>query len=151
ILLTHVHGDHCGGAERLRGETGAKVYAGRDDAAGLRAGTPREAFFSTYYVPHHDPPPTTLAVELKGGETITVGDTQFRAVATPGHTPGSICYLMERRGLRALFAGDVISMLQGDPKSHSPAAKPLGTYSAYLAPRYRGDAGLYLASLRELR
>ncbi len=29
--------------------------------------------------------------------------------------------------------------------------KPLGTYSAYLAPRYRGNAGDYLASLRRLR
>ena len=38
ILITHAHGDHSGGAERLRTETGARVYAGRGDAAVLRAG-----------------------------------------------------------------------------------------------------------------
>ena len=34
ILLTHVHGDHSGGAEALRSATGAKVYAGRRRCAG---------------------------------------------------------------------------------------------------------------------
>ncbi len=33
IFLTHVHGDHCGGAEEFRTATGAKVYAGAGDAA----------------------------------------------------------------------------------------------------------------------
>src|SRR6185312_8235167 len=54
-------------------------------------------------------------------------------------------------GLRALFAGDVISMLLGDERPRSRVRKPLGIYSAYLAPRYRGDARSSLASLRELR
>ena len=42
-------------------------------------------------------------------------------------------------------------MLAGDEKPHSQKRKPLGTYSAYLAPRYRGDARTYLSSLRKLR
>src|SRR3954471_5062060 len=43
ILITHVHGDHTGGAGFLRAQTGAKIYAGRGDAAVLGEGTPREA------------------------------------------------------------------------------------------------------------
>jgi hypothetical protein len=58
---------------------------------------------------------------------------------------------MERPGLRALFAGDVIMMLHGDDSPRTELDKPLGTYSAYLAPRYRGDAQDSLATLRRLR
>ena len=150
-MLTHAHGDHTGGAEHLRAETGAKVYAGEGDAGVLRAGGPREAIFSAFSLPEGQLHPTTIDVALKGGESIAFGDVRFRVLATPGHTPGSICYLMERADLRALFAGDVISMLVGDEKSHVRIWKPLGTYSAYLPPRYRGDAKAYLASLRKLR
>jgi glyoxylase-like metal-dependent hydrolase (beta-lactamase superfamily II) len=151
ILLTHAHGDHSGGAEHMRAATGAKVYAGRGDAAVLRDGGPHEAFFSAFSLPQGQLHPTTVDVELNGGEVIRFGDVRFRALATPGHTPGSICYLMERGDLRALFAGDVISMLQGDEASPLRIWKPLGTYSAYLPPRYRGDARAYLATLRQLR
>ena len=151
ILLTHVHGDHCGGAELLRRETNAKVYAGRGDSPPLEAGGPREAFFSTFYMPGHAPHPTHVDVPLEGGESIAFGDVRFQAIAAPGHTPGSVCYLMERGGLRALFAGDVITMLAGEEHPHATGRKPLGTYSAYLSPRYRGDAVDYLKSLSVLR
>ena len=143
IFLTHVHGDHCGGANHLRETTGAKVYAGADDAAFLRKGGPKDAFFSTFYMPNHSPHPTKVDVDLKGDEVFTFGDVHVRAIATPGHTPGSTCYLVEKGKLRALVSGDVIMQL-GDPK-------PVGTYSAYLAPRYRGDAKAFIPSLRKLR
>ena len=51
ILLTHAHGDHAGGAESLWASTGVKIYAGSGGAAVLRAGQPREAFFSTFFMP----------------------------------------------------------------------------------------------------
>ena len=101
ILLTHAHGDHVGGAQHLREMTGAKVYAGAGDAAVLRAGGPREAFFSIFHMPDDTPHPTTVDVELRGGESLAFGAVTFRALDLPGHTPGSICYLMEKAGLRA--------------------------------------------------
>lgn len=142
IFLTHVHGDHCGGAEVLRRETGATVYAGKADAPILRAGGPKEAFFSTFYMPDHTPHPTTVDVELEGHETIAIGNLSFQVLATSGHTLGSVCYLLEGNGRSVLFSGDVIMGL-GD--------MPLGTYSAYLGPRYRGDARAFLETLRNLR
>jgi glyoxylase-like metal-dependent hydrolase (beta-lactamase superfamily II) len=151
ILLTHAHGDHCGGARYLREMTGAKVYAGAGDAGVLKAGEPREAFFSTFAMPNDTPHPTTVDVELHGGESLAFGDVRFRVLAAPGHTPGSICYLMERGGLRVLFAGDVITKLHAPEEPRDEASKPLGTYTAYLAPRYRGNAKDYLNSLRQLR
>ena len=120
VLLTHAHGDHCGGAEHLRTATGAKVYAGQGDAAVLKAGRPREAFFSNFYMPNEIPHATTVDVELKGDETLDFGDTRLLVLATPGHTPGSTCYLMERAGIRALFAGDVISRFAAIPDHTRP-------------------------------
>ena len=141
IFLTHVHGDHCGGAERLREATGAKVYAGQADAPFLRAGAPPEAFFSTFKMPDHTPHPTTVDVPLAGDETLEFGDVRIRVLDTPGHTSGSTCYLMERAGLRVLFSGDVIIRL---------GENPLGTYSTYLAPLSR-RCQIVPASLRKLR
>ncbi len=142
IFLTHVHGDHCGGAEQLRKVTGAKIYAGEADAPFLREGAPPAAYFSTFKMSDHRPHPTTVDVPLSGGETLAFGDVRIRVLDTPGHTPGSTCYLMEHSGLRVFFSGDIIIRL---------GENPLGTYSTYLAPRYRGDAVSYRATLRKLR
>jgi metallo-beta-lactamase class B len=145
VLLTHVHADHSLGAEHLRGLSGAKVYAGRGDCEPLREGGPRVAFFGAHTMPRLAPHPTTVDVPLAGDETIAFGETRFRALAAPGHTAGSVCYLLERPGLRALFTGDVVQHL-------GPAGRgDLGTYPAYLPPAYRGDARAYLATLRRLR
>jgi glyoxylase-like metal-dependent hydrolase (beta-lactamase superfamily II) len=145
ILLTHAHGDHVLGAAQLRARTGAKVYAGRGDCQPIREGGPREAFFSTFHMPNDTPHPTPVDVELSGGETLTFGEVSFRALATPGHTPGSVSYLMKRDGLTALFTGDVVQSLSRASPSF------LGTYAAYLPPLYRGNARDYLGSLRRLR
>src|SRR5262249_31541573 len=96
ILLTHAHGDHSGGAEHLRAATGARIYAGSGDSAVLRAGGPRDAIYSTFFVPDDIRPVRTVVdVELHGGETLEFGDAHFRTIAAPGHTPGSVCYLLE--------------------------------------------------------
>jgi glyoxylase-like metal-dependent hydrolase (beta-lactamase superfamily II) len=145
ILLTHAHADHSLGAARLRELTGAKVYAGRGDCRPLRQGGPPEALFSTHHLPELKLHPTPVDVELAGGETLEIGDARFEVLATPGHTPGSVCYLLERDGQRALFTGDVILCLTLSNK------ETLGTSPAYLPPIYRGDARDYLASLRRLR
>lgn len=145
ILLTHMHGDHSLGAAKLREQFGARVYAGRGDCEPLRAGGPRVSFFSTFEMPNYQPHATQVDVELVGDELLEFGDIRVRAIAAPGHTPGSMCYLVERRGVRALFTGDVIQSLD-------PATKDvLGTYAAHLPPRYRGNASDYLATLRQLR
>lgn len=141
ILLTHVHGDHSMGAARLRRETGAKILIGREDARPLREGGPWEAIYSRFDMPDASTHPTLVDGELVDGQKLTLGDARITVVATPGHTLGSVCYLVEHRGARILFAGDTVMSL----------ADGLGTYSTHLAPRFRGDASSYLASLRKLR
>ena len=141
ILITHGHGDHYLGAMNLKRLTGAKIYVGKGDSHVLREAGPREAVFSTFPMDHVNIHPTVVDVELVGGEVIELGDARIRVIAAPGHTPGSICYLLKRNGRTALFSGDTIMTITGD----------LGTYATYLPPRYRGDAGDYLATLRELK
>ncbi|HVX12448.1 MAG TPA: MBL fold metallo-hydrolase [Pirellulales bacterium] len=141
ILLTHAHGDHTMGAERLRRETGAQVCIGREDAPCLRAGGPWEAIFSKFDMPVVTLHPTAVDVELSDGQTFSLGEARITALSTPGHTRGSFCFLVENRGTRALFTGDTIMSLSNG----------LGTYSAYLAPKYRGNVDEYLQSLRTLR
>lgn len=152
ILLTHAHGDHCGGAAHLRSQTGARVHAGAGDAEVIRTGGPREAVFSHFDMPGHATHGTPVDVALQDGQELDFGDARIRALVTPGHTPGSTCYWLELGGLRVLFGGDVFSMLRGDEANDDPfGPHPLGTYAAYLPPRYRGDAAAYLASIRRLR
>jgi glyoxylase-like metal-dependent hydrolase (beta-lactamase superfamily II) len=145
ILLTHVHADHSLGAAHLRVLTNATVYAGRADCQTLRRGGPREAFFSTYHMPQLAAHATTVDVELTDGETIAFGDARFQVIATPGHTPGSVCYLLDWQGVKTMFTGDVIQHLD------RPGPGDLGTYAAHLAPVYGGDAHAYLESLKRLR
>jgi glyoxylase-like metal-dependent hydrolase (beta-lactamase superfamily II) len=145
ILLTHVHADHSLGARQLRALSGARIYAGRGDCVPLREGRPREAFTSIYDMPAVTPHATAVDVELSGGESLEFGEARFTVIATPGHTPGSICFLLERPGLRALFTGDVVTHLR------AVNGTALGSYSAYLPPLYRGDARDFLDSLRRLR
>jgi glyoxylase-like metal-dependent hydrolase (beta-lactamase superfamily II) len=164
IFLTHAHHDHSGGAEELRRATGAKVYAGRADAAVLRAAAPLEALVGTFTLGRQrdadalKPTPTTVDVELSGGEDLAFGEVRFRALATPGHTPGSICFLMERADQRVLFSGDVIICLLDrrpnfDDYAQAPSklTGPLGTYTARMAPRFGGNAAAFLSTLRQLR
>jgi len=38
------------------------------------------------------------------GDTIKVGELKFLVLHTPGHTPGSVCFLMDK----AIFTGDTL-------------------------------------------
>jgi glyoxylase-like metal-dependent hydrolase (beta-lactamase superfamily II) len=141
VLLTHAHGDHVLGAMYLAKLTGAEIYGGTGDVDVLQIGGPREAMFSTYDMPDVELHPTEIDISLSGGETIELGDTRIEVIATPGHTPGSLCFLLERANHRILFTGDTISTISGD----------LGTYGTYLPPRFRSNADDYLTSLKTLR
>ena len=89
ILLTHSHFDHVGGIKALRAATSAPVYiseADSTDPSGMSHGLLQ--FTDTY----------------ADGDEITVGGLTFRVLATPGHTPGSVCLLCGD----TLFSGDTL-------------------------------------------
>ena len=88
LLTNQAHADHVGGFRKLQRETGARTWAtvqdtpllesgGKDDPGGL----PR------YKAVHVDR-------LLTDGEEMVFGDLKLKVILTPGHTPGSVSYLL---------------------------------------------------------
>lgn len=97
-LLTHYHQDHLGGdfqgykipgAAELLEQVKAKVYVNKAEAPFLH----RIAGLSTSDI-----------VQVEGGDTTNVGNIKVTFIHTPGHTPGSQCFLVEN----CLVAGDTL-------------------------------------------
>jgi hydroxyacylglutathione hydrolase len=83
IFNTHWHADHAGGNERLKAETGCEIVG------------PQEV---TRIAP--------LDRMVAGGETVMLGDTALKVIATPGHTLGHIAYYSDAD--HKAFVGDTI-------------------------------------------
>jgi glyoxylase-like metal-dependent hydrolase (beta-lactamase superfamily II) len=139
ILITHAHYDHVFGINRLKEISEAVVCAGREDCAVLRAAD-IDALHSLFPRQPYSGKPIEVDRELEDGDVIELGDTKIHVIGAPGHTRGSVCYLLERDSQRILFSGDVIASLNFGP----------ATYSAHLAPRFRGDAASYLHTINRL-
>jgi hydroxyacylglutathione hydrolase len=108
LLHTHAHFDHVMGTGAVAAATGAEIliHAGDRwlyDNVELQA----RAFGLPLPAPATLPPPPTR--ELAGDETLAFGHREARVLHTPGHTPGSLCFFVERTGeTPVLFAGDTL-------------------------------------------
>ena len=100
ILLTHAHFDHIGAMEPLRKEYSVKVYAGEREKAVLN--DPRINLTSMIGQGRS----FEADVYLSDGEEFTIGSMTFKTVYTPGHTCGSVCYLIDD----VMIAGDTLFM-----------------------------------------
>ncbi len=106
ILLTHNHFDHIEGVEAVVAATGAEVYINKNDDRPLRQGQGR-------------------LITLDDGQELKIGHLMVTALNTPGHTPGSTCYLVKdsKTGLEHLFTGD--TLFQGNcGRSDLPGGDP---------------------------
>lgn len=126
IILTHEHYDHTTGVKWLQDLIEAPVFCHEDCAKyissdkgnsprlvamalktkDLADGGKRYENFIASYVPY------TLTADMTFTEraTFEVGDCCFDCVSTPGHSPGSACYLLEGK---YIFTGD--SLIQNTP------------------------------------
>ena len=91
ICLTHGHADHAEGIDRLLEHREVPVYLGPEDIE-LLAWRPRADL---------------LAVPADG-HTIRVGHRTIHCLATPGHTPGGICYRVDDLLQPVCFVGDTL-------------------------------------------
>jgi ribonuclease/clavin/mitogillin len=116
IWLTHHHGDHVGDARRLAERLGVPVAA-------------------------HEVTAELLSGHVRVDRTLRDGDVQhlageprcaLRAVFTPGHAPGHLCFLEEQSG--ALLAGDMVA----------------GVGTILIEPA-QGNMNAYLASLARMK
>lgn len=100
ILLTHVHFDHMLAVRELQEATGADLLVPAEDEDALTNGA---RSLLAYFRPGLRYP---LKAErlLRDGDEVRAGSLILRTVHTPGHTPGSACYV----GEGVIFSGDTL-------------------------------------------
>jgi glyoxylase-like metal-dependent hydrolase (beta-lactamase superfamily II) len=114
LVCTHAHGDHSGGAARMRELLpGALVSVAREVADLVRVGDETGtsvdvAKTAGIYPSDYRLEPCPVDRELADGDRIAVGDLVLECVATPGHASGHLSFLLERGGRRSLFGGDIV-------------------------------------------
>ena len=118
LLLTHCHYDHTGGAHDLRDKLGCPVVMHELDADFLERGD-NEVTAASWYGSKLQPCPVDR--RLRGAqETLPLGGRAITALHIPGHSPGSVAYLVESEGQTVLFGQDVHGPL--DLRLHSNRA-----------------------------
>ncbi len=114
LILTHGHGDHAGGAARMRTALDEPaVHASGAIADILRRGDEKAISLDVakqagIYPLDYRLEPCPIDHELEEGATIDVGGLRLTVFDTPGHSDGHVSLLLEDDGRRTLFAGDVI-------------------------------------------
>ena len=99
ILLTHDHFDHIGGVETVLKYCNAKVCIHKMDTSGLV-----DSSFSLCGMVGLSQPTISPDISLDNGDELPLGDTKIKVIHTPGHTDGSVCYLIDD----VLFSGDTL-------------------------------------------
>ena len=100
ILLTHCHFDHVGAVAPLARATGAPVHCPAGEVPMLQD---VNAWTFPGFGPYesYDPEET-----VAGGDRLELAGLALDVVATPGHSPGHVTYVVE--GADAMFSGDVL-------------------------------------------
>ena len=101
IIHTHAHLDHFLASGKMKEATGAKLALHRED---LFLWDMLEDQCRMFGIPFEPPPPPDQWLENE--EEIDLNELQGKALHTPGHTPGSMCFLFESQKL--LIAGDTL-------------------------------------------
>jgi len=118
-LVTHYHPDHIGGSifgrqieglRELLELKGMKVYANKHEAQGVA----RVAGISDSDI-----------VKVDSGDALKVGNIEIDFLHTPGHTPGSQCFMVRN----SLVSGDTL-FIQGCGRVDLPGADPDAMYDS---------------------
>lgn len=92
IMLTHGHFDHVGAVNEILEQTGCALYINPRDE-GYEVGKSGMKFKMPEGGKYYD-----------DGDIIVEAGLEFKVLATPGHTPGSVCLICGG----ALFTGDTL-------------------------------------------
>jgi glyoxylase-like metal-dependent hydrolase (beta-lactamase superfamily II)/rhodanese-related sulfurtransferase len=103
VLETHAHADHITSALRLAEHTGARTAA--PAACGI----------------------TTVHRPLQDGDELVFGHQRLRALATPGHTAGSMSYYWQHGAEHHVFTGDTL-LINGCGRTDFQSGDPVALY-----------------------
>jgi len=101
IVHTHAHLDHFLASGKMKELTGANLMLHKDD---LFLWNTLEDQCRMFGIPYKKTPPPDKYI--KHEEEINFAGIQCKALHTPGHTPGSMCFLLEN--FKLLIAGDTL-------------------------------------------
>ena len=100
ILLTHGHFDHIMAVNEVKAAfPSCKVSISEAERPMVENADLNSSFFSRTYEISPD-------AWLKDGDVLHLLGREFRVIATPGHTAGSVCYYVPEDGV--LFSGDTV-------------------------------------------
>lgn len=97
VFLTHAHFDHAGNVKKLQ-DDGVKIYVSEIDAPKLL----NEENLSSSFGRKFDY--CTADFTFKDGDVLDIEDIKIKVIATPGHTDGSVTFLVNDM----LFTGDTL-------------------------------------------
>ncbi len=100
ILETHLHADHLSGAPYLKEKLGGQTAIGGDVKA------VQETFKGLFNLPDLETDGSQFDHLFSDGETFPMGDIECRVIATPGHTPACVTYVIGD----SAFVGDTLFM-----------------------------------------
>ena len=114
LLFTHHHRDQAFRAAELAA-AGARVCVPAAERAHFDSvadywNSPKARWHIYSFHPHHLmlAEPVGVDATVAGGDTIRWGPATIRVLDTPGHTDGSVSYVVEVDGRRVVFSGDTI-------------------------------------------
>jgi len=99
ILCTHGHIDHIGGVSEIKTNTSVPFYIHKGDENLVKSSAEYSKYFGL-------PPSKEPQIDefLTSQNNLTFGEIDIKVIETPGHTPGGVCFLIDKY----LFTGDTL-------------------------------------------
>ncbi len=102
LINTHLHLDHCFGAEYISKRYNVGLSCDDADELLLKLFPQQCEMFG---IRLNSTVPVLKNI-IKEGDKIEIGNYSLVAISVPGHSPGSLCYYCKEEGI--LFSGDVL-------------------------------------------
>ena len=121
ILETHVHADHLSGAPYLKEKLGGQTAIGKHVMA------VQETFKAVFNLADLVTDGSQFDQLFSDGDTFPVGEIECRVIATPGHTPACITYVIGD----SAYVGDTLFMQDfGTARTDFPGGSAAELYAS---------------------